>query len=181
MEALRDTLQHRVMPITKLSYPGAWEERGSTQLLHHRATAYCTLTNLREDTKIKRTIIRELQQRGQETLDITPFVREYVQGFSTVHHELRHATTEDIAAWKALVLGAIARYAAACSEEPACVIAYHLDEHNNTIEQRQLFREGITHLDQRRTRGLPTNLGRWYVSNETTPPNMPNDKSSREP
>lgn len=166
MEALRNVLQHRSLPVTSLAYPAAWEHRQSRELLHYRVTPNLQLKELREDNDIKASLLDELEQTTRGNYDITLLLREYVEGLSRVHAELRLATNDDIELWKATVGAIIKRYCAACGEDVEFVCAYQMDEEDKIIEEIHVFRDGIDRLEQLRAKRLPTNLSRCYVSNE---------------
>lgn len=167
MEAIRNSLQHRSLPITSVTHRAAWEDRADEQLLHHRVIARFRIKDARDDRNFKRSVIQELEQGGEDAPDITPFVRQYVEGLSSVHHELRLITSPDIESWKGAVLGAIQLYRDVCSEDPRRVVAYQLDDEDTTIEEVQLFRDALDRLEEQRKRRVPTNVSRWYVSNKS--------------
>jgi len=166
MVELRNSLQHRSLPITLLQYPVAPEERANTRLLHHRVSAYFKIKDLSDDTRFERSILHELQQAHKDTVDLGPFIREYVEGLGHVHQELRRVTQSAVDAWQATVLGMIQRYRDVSQQEIKRVILYRLDDKENTLEEKQLFRDGIDHLRQQRRRPVPTGMSGWYVSNE---------------
>lgn len=98
MEALRNYMQHRSLPIKKLSYPSRWEETDSERMLRCSAEVYLDVVELREDSKFKSNVLSELEGRGEE-VKITPLVRQYVEGIGCAHEELRSNTKQDIDAW----------------------------------------------------------------------------------
>ena len=98
MEALRNYMQHRSLPIKKVSYPSSWEEIGSERMLRCSAEIYLDVVELREDPKFKANVLTELEGRGEE-LEITPLVRQYIEGIGCAHEELRSATKQDVEVW----------------------------------------------------------------------------------
>jgi len=166
MVELRNSLQHRSLPITLLQYPVAPEERADTRLLHHRVSAYFKLKDISEDPRFERLVLHELQASHKDTVDLGPYIREYVEGLGHVHQELRRVTQSGVDAWQTTVLGMIQRYRDVYQQEIKRVVLYRLDDKENTLEERHVFLDGIDHLRQQRRRPVPTGMSRWYVSNE---------------
>jgi hypothetical protein len=65
MEALRNYMQHRSLPIKKLGYPSIWEEVGSERMLRCSAEIYLDVVELREDKKFKSNVLGELCGRAR--------------------------------------------------------------------------------------------------------------------
>lgn len=166
MEALRNFIQHRSLPIARLDYPAAWEPRKEGQLLHHRACAHLGIAALRDDRNFKASVLQELEKGGNETQDITPWVRQYIDGLASVHRQLRTLTKVDVELWKKILLEALHNYELACGEDPGAVVAFCLGEEDVTVEEIPIFREGIDRLDRWRASLPPTMVSQWYVSNE---------------
>jgi hypothetical protein len=168
MEAIRNFVQHRALPVRRLNYPSAWEDRlKGRQLLHHRVIPMLDPWHLREDKEIKQRVIDELILAGEQRLDITALLREYVEGLSRAHEQLRSSVEADIGPWKKALMDAIDRYSDACGEPVKSVIAYEL-ESERIVEEFQVFGDGIERLEALRAKLLPTNISRWFVSNEPT-------------
>jgi hypothetical protein len=103
MEAVRNALQHRFLPITGLSYPGGWESRSSGDVLVHRARAWLVLEHVRADGGFKGSVLQELESKHEDKFDVTLFVREYVQGLSCAHRALRALTDAAADRWKGVI------------------------------------------------------------------------------
>jgi hypothetical protein len=164
MEAIRNSLQHRSLPITSFTYPYDWEGRASSKRLCHRVTASITFEYLRDDARFKPAVLKELEAGGDEKRDVTPFVREYVEGLSSVHERLRQLTSDDVERWMALMLGVICRYEDVVGKVPF-VLAVRRDDNGRTIDEVEIFREGIDRLKRLRGgRHLPTKISESFVS-----------------
>lgn len=166
MEAIRNFVQHRSLPVGGFMYPSAWQERArGRQLLHHRAIPMLDPKQLREDKEVKQAVIDELVHAGEERFNITILLREYVEGLSRAHEELRSLVKDDIAPWKKSLLDVIDRFSSTCGEQVTLVIAHELED-ENTTDEFQIFGDGIERLEALRAKRLPTNISRWFVSNE---------------
>lgn len=166
MEAIRNFVQHRSLPVARVEYPSALENRPrGRKLLHHRVNAVLDPEQLREDKEIKRAVVDELVHAGQESLSITLLLREYIEGLSRAQEHLRSLVKDDIGPWKRSLLDIIDRYSDACGERVNVVIAYELDD-DKTLDEFQIFGDGIERLEALRAKRLPTNVSLWFVSNE---------------
>ncbi|MGI8959696.1 MAG: hypothetical protein ACR2IV_08055 [Bryobacteraceae bacterium] len=165
MEAIRNSLQHKLLPIKRLEYTAGWEDSGNTQMLHYRTTAKVNMEDLRADKHFKRSVLRQLEDCGKDAPDITPFVRQYVEGLSCVQSEIRAVTNRDVNIWKTAVEEMIRRYSAVCGEDVKIAVMYRLDDEERTDEEITLFLEGIDHLEFWRRKPLPTYLSQAYLSN----------------
>lgn len=163
MEAARNYLQHESLPITAVAYATEWEDRNGEEFLHHRITPLIRPDRLR-DSGFKKSVVEELERIDKKNHDATPLLREYIEGLSVVHQEFRTATGEYIPAWKSTLLAIIERYSRASGEQVSHVIAY-AEEGGDTVERITIFMDGVARLEEYRTKRLPTNVSRWFVSN----------------
>ncbi len=166
MEALRNYTQHRAFPVTRLSYPAAWEDRETGELLHFRVQAELDVDKIVRDGSFKVSIAQELKKLNQKSLDITGLARQYVQGLGRAHGELRQLVTNDLANWEKTILDTIARYAEQIKEVPPSVVVFRLNDEEDTEEEIAVFRDGADRLRRLRQRTLPNRLADWFVSNE---------------
>jgi hypothetical protein len=165
MEELRNFLQHRALPLTDLVYGRTWEDRPNGKLLHYSASAQLRIETLQGDKKIKRRVIEEFERAKSETQDLTLLLRQYIEGLSCAHGDVRRVTNGSIEPWKNTLLEMIRQYSEACGEEVRIVVAFEMVG-DDVADEIHLFRDGIDRLEEFRARRLPTHLSRCYVSNE---------------
>jgi len=96
MEALRNHIQHRGIPIRRLRH-NMETVNETTEDVHKRSTLVPLLDveQLKADNKVKRSIVEELLARGA-FVDIRPLVREYVQGLGAVQITTRDTIRNDL-------------------------------------------------------------------------------------
>ncbi len=160
METLRNVMQHRSMPVHALSFPHESVGQG----LQVRAVPSIEVARLK-DAELKPAVLAELQSRG-ESIDLTPLVRDYVEGLSNVHGELRTLAAPYAASWDAVLASTQARGAAALDSNPKrAVFAFRLDEADNVLETVQVFTD-LTEYRQvlERRNSTLSGLTRRYIS-----------------
>ena len=86
MEAVRNMMQHRSLPIHRLSYPQDSQPGGA----RFRTVPSMEVARLKE-ADLKGSLVQELDSMGKH-VPVTPFVRDYVEGLATVHEGLRTAS-----------------------------------------------------------------------------------------
>jgi hypothetical protein len=106
MEALRNHMQHRGLPITGVNYPTKREGSSGARRLRWRIAPYLDVDVLRGNEGFKKSILKELEIRGPKVV-IIPLVREYVEGIGCVHDYLREATSKDLSEWVQQLEGVI--------------------------------------------------------------------------
>ena len=110
MEAVRNFVQHRSLPLHSLSYPSAWEdmESESERQLRFGIVPFLDVAELLEDPEFKKTVKAELEQ-DPKPINITPLVREYIEGIGSAHEEFRKRTEQDAQAWERVIADIIER------------------------------------------------------------------------
>ncbi len=109
MEALRNYVQHRGLPIFDVEYWGSWEVDPSEQTAVNIITPSLSVEKLREDGGFKGSVLSELEKHGPIT-DLKPLVREYMEGIGRVHQHFRDTVTADVDRWDALIMHTIERF-----------------------------------------------------------------------
>ena len=64
METLRNSLQHRSLPVTGLRYPAGWDERRNPATVRHLVTPMISIEELRNNGAVKPSVIDELARGG---------------------------------------------------------------------------------------------------------------------
>jgi hypothetical protein len=111
MEALRNYVQHRGMPLQSAVRSQQWIEAGEKTRKHIRTTIIPQLScpALRADGKFKGSVLEELEAIA-ETHDLKLFAREYLEGLGDIHAAVRSTLHADLQTWDGLISSAIARY-----------------------------------------------------------------------
>lgn len=119
LEALRNHIQHRSLPVHRMSYPTKVEEPGvPSSKIRFGVVPSLDTAQLEEDGKFKRTILEELKGRGGAFVSLTLLVREYVEGLGRVHEALRDATEKDVSCWEAALAFVEQRATMGFAEDP---------------------------------------------------------------
>jgi len=164
METLRNYTQHRALPVHQLTYPSAWEPPGEWKNLVYRAVPGIALQDLREDGRVKQSVIADLEALGPD-VPLTPLIREYVEGLSVIHEEFRRCTQGDIPSWEASFNWVWERYKAGSgpNRKPVQIVA--INDEGEYTGQDHIFEDLITHRNglARRNQAL-INLTRRFVS-----------------
>lgn len=110
VEALRNYVQHRDLPIQGFSQPN-WRT-GVDAEAERRATVtpLVSLTKLSEDRKFSKRILAELQEVGRDSIDLKPLIREWVACLAGIHAVARELVGESIQQWDSAVNAAINEY-----------------------------------------------------------------------
>jgi uncharacterized damage-inducible protein DinB len=165
MEALRNFMQHRSLPVQGMSIGGERRELASGSFNVYTIRPTIDIVEIREEGGFKPSVLAELEAIGHE-VPLKQLLREYIEGLANVHHRLRVMLAGDVPKWKALLDEATARFAAAFPANPqhVSVVARHLD---GTTDTHDIFRDFIDRLhwlQAKNSKGL--NLKRQLISSE---------------
>lgn len=164
MEAIRNSMQHRDLPIRSIVYHSGWEDGPNGERLQHRTVVQISVEHLRGDTRFDRSVAAQLEQCGGDVHDLTPLVRQYVEGLSRVHEELRSATDDHVRSWSDAVAEALQQYSRVMERPTSRVVACRLADDGSESEKVLVFAEVIERLKRFRSRRVPTGLSRWFVT-----------------
>jgi hypothetical protein len=113
MEALRNHVQHRSLPVNKISYPSDIQKaEDNNPLWSYKLSLGLDLDSLQQDPKFKKKILWELRLLSEIQNDIIFFVRQYVEGIAEVHSSLRELMTENVEAADVTIDEALSEWAA---------------------------------------------------------------------
>lgn len=160
MEALRNVIQHQSIPVHGIGYPREAVERK----VRYRAIPTFDIARL-EDTKMKRSVLNELRTKG-ETHELTPIIRDYIEGLGQVHHAFRTLTAGRVTEWDRIL--ADHQLLASGGNGNAIVLASARDEHGEDIDTVHLFSDLTSYRKEfeRRNR-TPTRFVGRFVSSES--------------
>lgn len=161
METLRNSMQHRSMPIHGLSYPQDWVGRS----LRFRAVPFLNVERLK-DARLKPAVFAELVTRG-ETVELTPLVRQYVEGLGNIHEELRDLAGPQVALWDSVLAATQSRGTQATGGPTHPVFALRLDDADVVVDTVQVFMDLVEYRRAFEKRNsVLSHLARRYVSSE---------------
>jgi hypothetical protein len=117
MEALRNYVQHRSIPVTTLSVGWQRRELPSGEFGVHTANPKLDVNSLIEEGGFKASVLEELknlpefqQQRGD--VPIKMYVRQYVEGLASVHQKLQELLHPEVPTHEAVLAGVRDRFLA---------------------------------------------------------------------
>lgn len=100
MEALRNYNQHRGFAFEEITYgTNIVDINDPASNTRTTITPNLIVSSLKRDKKFKKEILEELEGMN-DTIDIKPLIREYVDGLSRVHHMARSILQEDLNGWE---------------------------------------------------------------------------------
>lgn len=88
MEALRNYVQHRGLPLHSVTLGGGWVDTPDGERRKEKTTLYLNVQTLSEDEKFKRSVLEELRG-GNRKLPLKPLVRDYITGLICVQQAVR--------------------------------------------------------------------------------------------
>jgi hypothetical protein len=98
MEALRNYVQHRGLPVYTVLYTGSRDDKSSPSKLRNTVTMVAKVETLERDSKFKRAVVPDLRAVAdwQGHIQLTPLIREYIEALGRVHKELRRLVADDM-------------------------------------------------------------------------------------
>ncbi|CAN5917521.1 hypothetical protein BH11GEM1_BH11GEM1_20920 [soil metagenome] len=102
MEAVRNYMQHRSLPIHVISHNSRRLDRGTTPLLEQTVNAVIHPHDYRGDGKFKAEVLKELETIGPN-VDLPPLVRQFVSCLGRIHTDLRGLLAPFEASWDSVI------------------------------------------------------------------------------
>ena len=102
LEALRNYVQHRSLPIEGVSHQSHWRHLPGGSFREHTVIPEIEPARLREDGDFKASVLLELEALGAR-VDIRPLAREYMASLGRVQKGLRDLMAPDVERWDAIV------------------------------------------------------------------------------
>lgn len=109
MEALRNFVQHRDLPISQFSRYSEWVGEEPDDVLQFSVIPNIEVSKLREGETFKKPVLKELEALG-EKFDIRPMVRVYMDSICRIQKFIRERVKGDVDKWKGLILATEKRY-----------------------------------------------------------------------
>lgn len=107
IEAVRNHTQHRDLPVQRIHYPMRLIE-GSPPMWRCSVGASLDIRTLQDDPKFKRSVLEDLRPLAsdEQSVEVAPLVREYVQSIGRVQMRVRELIAPDLGAADALIVDA---------------------------------------------------------------------------
>ncbi|HEY0013744.1 MAG TPA: hypothetical protein VGB79_12935 [Allosphingosinicella sp.] len=154
MEALRNYSQHRGLPVHGMSHIASWLDGDRpTKRNEHNAALIISIDELKADGSIKSQIIEDLEAM-EGTLDLKPFIREYIEGLASVHTQIRTLLQPIVARSEKMVSDTRKMFAehAKLKSGPVGLVAGRIYKDGTAEEFFSLSDNSITYAAKLRTR-----------------------------
>jgi len=112
MEALRNHVQHRSIPVASLTYESRVDEHSGGSLFLFSVSLNLDLEALRQDSDFKKEVLDQLERLPETEVDLVLFVRQHVEGIARAHLAIREAIAPAVAEADKIVDAAIADWQA---------------------------------------------------------------------
>lgn len=106
MEALRNYVQHRGIPVHRTQQGRRWTRSKSDGFLEYSMELASHLSRLEEDSKFKKSVLAELDEK----IDLKIGVRCYLESISNVHESARNLISESVTSARELIEEAHRQY-----------------------------------------------------------------------
>jgi hypothetical protein len=158
MEALRNHIQHRSLPVHLISFKSSWvedEEGGDSRHRRQRTTIKINVSRLEEDEGFKKVVLGELRKIGSQ-VNLKPLVREYITGLMKVHQSLREGVRLYLDEWEEDVLSLIKKYRDQTEKDGSILHAVSRNSEGKIIKKISLFEDLILRRKEleRKNRGF---------------------------
>jgi hypothetical protein len=168
MEALRNYVQHRNLPVGRISYRADHVERkGAAPLTRHAVIVSLDTDRLRDDGGFKASVLKELSAKRH--VAITPLVRDYLDGLAATHQVVRTKTVDQVDDCETVLEDVVQQARTRFGDTSGLCVVREAGE--DWLEEHEIFddiairRRSLVH----RTR-LLQGLTRQYVSSEPLEP-----------
>jgi hypothetical protein len=125
MDALRNYMQHRSLPIHVLSHESAWRDLPAGRMREHTVAPQTEPQTIGEDGKFRAQTLTELEALGTR-VDMTPLARQYVAGLGAVHRDLRTGIAATLARWDGIIAQAGTDFLAAGATDLTGLVAVRI-------------------------------------------------------
>lgn len=162
MEALRNYVQHRGIPVHFTSHGGAWTSREHDGFLEYCVDIGAQRIYLEEDGKFNRSVLNEI---SGDMVDLKASARAYIESISTINHRTRELIADSAREARRIIERSHERYAAVHEGTLVGLSALALGEENRIEQSIPLLLDwdDVRIELQKRNRRL-SNLVRQYAT-----------------
>ncbi len=170
MEAMRNYVKHRGLPIHSISFPHQKVNSDDDFRLSFRVIPQISILALEEDGNFKKNVLNELKETHKKDLvDTRPLIREYVEGIGTIHEKTREIIRGDLTNWEIILNNAITKFQDVIGKEVplAGLSIVKENDDGHWEEYKSIFKEFLEkrQILEKKNR-LFVNLSKCYASNE---------------
>jgi hypothetical protein len=169
MEALRNYSQHGGLPLHGASYDARRKEGEEEGMLQFSVATHVVVDKLRSDKAFKQSVLKDVTE---EKLPAEPLVRDYIEGLSCIHMELRKLLNERVEGWMKVIRDAIAEFADGSPDGSTLGLnAMQMGKGNQWLQAVPLIEDMLERVEilQKRNRSLQK-LTSSFVSSAPRPP-----------
>lgn len=124
MEALRNHVQHRGIPIHFIRHGSQWATLDENKQMEFYVQIAAQLDWLEDDEKFKKSVLAEIK----EDVDLLAATRKYVESLSAIHQYVRDIISDSVTAARAKIEAVHARYSQLYSDNLVGISAVELGE-----------------------------------------------------
>lgn len=161
VEALRNIVQHRSLPIDGLTLGGKWvgedgkPSKSAEGMLYNRhwLDFYLKPETMTSDRKIDESLVTEVRAMGDK-ISMLPVLRRYMDGIGNLHETIRALTDEKRIEWSTLIGECLTTFAAAgqSDKRPLGLHALRLGKDGQSAQKVAVFDEIKDNLEHYRSR-----------------------------
>ena len=178
VEALRNIVQHRTLPIDGLTIGGEWvgedgkRWRPPATVRHNRnwLEFYLRPQTLEGDRKVDPSLKAEVAAMG-EKISMLPMLRQYMDSIGKLHEEIRRLMKDREAVWVTTVRECLATFTrdANLDRPPIGLNAVKLDADGMVIEKFEIFEDAVGHFEHFRAKNRNlSNVSSRFMSTHQT-------------
>lgn len=168
MEELRNVAQHRGAPLHGFILSSNWRDgvNGPKTLNEYTNALMVDIDTIRKDDRFKKRVLHEIETQ-QRQLDLGFLTREYIEGLSQVHENVRKCLFEVYTKSKNVVSGALTKYAVENNDH--VLVLGICTKSDNDKSCTNIFADLYKRIEvlTQRNRSL-VNLNRRYVTGATS-------------
>jgi hypothetical protein len=168
MEALRNFSQHGGLPLHGATYDARRKEGNEAGMLQFSVATHLMVDRLRADKAFKRDVLKNVTE---EKLAAEPLIRDYIEGLSCIHVDMRRLLQDRLQTWMKTIRDAIVDFRQSSSESSTIGLsAIHLGQGNVWLQTVPLIEDMLDRLTilQKRNRSLKS-LTSSFVSSAPRP------------
>jgi len=143
LEALRNHVQHRNLPVYHLGYSIVRDPHEQVTLAKYTCTPSMSVASIKEQGSFKAQVLQELRD-GDDLVDLRPFVRQYVASIGQVHTDLRERMTKAVESWGAQMELIKEKFREMYGDQLAGLVVVTKDDQDVVVESSHVVKEVMT-------------------------------------